>query len=154
QLIAEAYHFLKEALDMNNDELHQIFLQWNNGILRSYLIEITADIFTKNDDLSKNRLIDIILDSAEQKGTGQWTSQDALNLQTPIPSIDIAVAIRDLSSLKEERILIGQKIKGPSDKLFIQTENKNEFIDHLEQALYFSMIITYAQGFLLLYNAS
>jgi len=155
QLIAEAYHFLKEALDMNNDELHQVFLQWNKGILQSYLIEITADIFAKSDDLTNKRLIDMILDSAEQKGTGQWTSQDALNLQTPIPSIDIAVTIRELSSLKEERMLLQQKIKGPSGELSVETLiNKVELINHLEQALYFSMITTYAQGMLLLYHAS
>ncbi|MDQ2862255.1 MAG: NADP-dependent phosphogluconate dehydrogenase, partial [Bacteroidota bacterium] len=97
QLISEAYHLLKECAGMNNDELHAVFSKWNEGELQSYLIEITADIFTQKDELTGSRLIDKILDSAKQNGTGAWTSEDAMNLQVPIPVIDIAVSMRDLS---------------------------------------------------------
>ncbi|UAY52211.1 NADP-dependent phosphogluconate dehydrogenase [Ferruginibacter albus] len=150
QLIAEAYHLLKDVLQLNNDELHTVFANWNKGILQSFLIEITADIFLQQDDLTKNRLVDMILDAAQQKGTGAWTSEDAMNLQVPIPAIDTAVSMRDLSAYKKERILAQQILTGPA----VEKADKKEFIDVLEQALYFSMITTYAQGLSLLYTAS
>lgn len=151
QLIAEAYHLLKEAGRMNNDELHNVFSKWNEGRLHSYLIEITADIFAQNDELTHNRLIDMILDNAKQNGTGGWTSEDAMNLQTPIPVIDSAVSMRDLSAYKNERQATQQKLKGPE----VNYEgDKNELAIWLEQALYFSMITTYAQGMALLHFAS
>ncbi|MBL0309678.1 MAG: NADP-dependent phosphogluconate dehydrogenase [Bacteroidetes bacterium] len=151
QLIAEAYHLLKECVDMSNDELYTVFSKWNEGELQSYLIEITADIFTQKDELSDSRIIDKILDSAKQKGTGAWTSEDAMNLQVPIPVIDIAVSMRNLSAYKKERHDAQQQLKGPETKF---TGDKNELVRWMEQALYFSIITTYAQGMVLLQAAS
>jgi len=151
QLISEAYHLLKEAGGMNDNELHDVFSKWNKGILHSFLIEITADIFAQKDELTNNRLIDMILDSAHQKGTGGWTSEDAMGLQVPIPVIDIAVSMRDLSAYKKERQLAQQKLEGTGKKF---NGDKNALVASLEQALYFSMITTYAQGMSLLYFAS
>ena len=151
QLIAESYHLLKVVGGLSNDELHKTYKKWNDGILHSFLIEITADIFAQKDELTKNDLVDMILDSAHQKGTGGWTSADAMNLQVPIPSIDMAVSIRDLSAYKKQRSEAQIKLKGPENYF---AGNKKELIDSLEQALYFSMITTYAQGMSLLLAAS
>ncbi len=151
QLIAETYHLLKGFGRLNNDELHDIFSKWNEGMLQSFLIEITADIFLQKDELSNNRLVDMILDRAKQKGTGGWTSEDAINLQVPIPVIDIAVTMRDMSALKKERESAAEKLAGPDIKL---TDEKTELIEALEQALYFAMITVYAQGMALLQTAS
>ncbi|MGZ4033239.1 MAG: NADP-dependent phosphogluconate dehydrogenase [Bacteroidia bacterium] len=151
QLIGEAYHLLKETGQLNNDELNSIFSKWNEGILRSFLIGITADIFLQKDDLTDNRLIDMICDSAGQKGTGAWTSEDAMALQVPVPVIDMAVSMRDLSALDEERVSANKKLNG--DESLVKTK-RVELIDELEQALYFAMITTYAQGMSLLHAAS
>jgi len=151
QLIAESYHLMKEVLGLNNDELHEVYAKWNKGVIQSFLIEITADIFLQQDDLTKNRLVDMILDAAQQKGTGAWTSEDAMNMQVPIPAIDIAVSMRDLSAYKKEREAAERLLSGPS---FTNKENKQAFIDTLEQAMYFAMITTYAQGLSLLHTAS
>jgi len=151
QLISEAYHLLKVAGKMNNDEIHSVFSTWNEGILQSFLIEITTDIFVQKDELTNTRLIDMILDSAHQKGTGGWTSEDAMKLQVPIPVIDIAVSMRDLSTYKKERESAQQKFAGPGYKF---EGDKNALVTWLEQAVYFSMITTYAQGMSLLYYAS
>lgn len=151
QLISEAYHLMKEELGLSNEELHKTFLKWNEGKLQSFLIEITADIFAQQDDLTKESLVDMILDSAQQKGTGAWTSEDAMESGVPIPSIDIAVSMRDLSSLKKERESAQQNLKGPAIK---KEEDKTQFINDLEDALYFCMITSYAQGMSLLNEAS
>jgi 6-phosphogluconate dehydrogenase len=151
QLISEVYHLLKECAGMNNDELHTVFSKWNEGELQSYLIEITADIFTQRDELTDGLVIDKILDSAKQNGTGTWTSEDAMNLQVPIPVIDIAVSMRDLSAYKKEREATHQNIEGPDTKF---TGDKNELVKQMEQALYFSIITVYAQGMALLQVAS
>jgi 6-phosphogluconate dehydrogenase len=151
QLISETYHLLKAAGGMNNDVLHHVFSEWNKGMLHSFLIEITADIFAQKDELTGNRLIDMILDSAHQKGTGGWTSEDAMELQVPVPVIDIAVSMRDLSAYKKEREIAQQKLEGPGYKF---EDDKNTLTTWLEQALYFSMITTYAQGLSLLRIAS
>jgi 6-phosphogluconate dehydrogenase len=151
QLISESYHLLKVVGGINNDELHNVFSKWNEGMLHSFLIEITADIFVQKDELTNNRLIDMILDSAHQKGTGGWASADAMKLQVPIPVIDIAVSMRDLSAYKKEREIAQQKLKSPEIKF---KGDKNELVTWLEQALYFSMITTYAQGMSLLHVAS
>lgn len=151
QLIAETYHLLKECAGMNNDELHTIFSKWNEGELQSYLIEITADIFMQKDDLSDSRLIDKILDSAKQKGTGAWTSEDAMNLQVPIPVIDIAVSMRDLSAYKKERTVAHKHLLATVIKF---AGDENELVKWIEQALYFSIITVYAQGMELLQAAS
>ncbi len=151
QLISESYHLLKEVGKFNNDEIHSIFSKWNKGILHSFLIEITADIFVQKDELTKNHLIDMILDSAHQKGTGGWTSEDAMSLQVPIPVIDTSVSMRNLSAYKKERESVQQKQTQPETKF---SGDKNKLIDWLEQALYFSMVTTYVQGMSLLQVAS
>ncbi|MCW3126271.1 MAG: gnd 2, partial [Bacteroidetes bacterium] len=151
QLIAEAYHLLKEKGAMTNDELHSVFAKWNEGKLKSFLIEITAEIFKKKDDLTENSLIDMILDSAQQKGTGKWASQDAMDLVVPIPVIDTALSARYLSADKAERVAGEKKLNGPQTDF---NTGKNELVDWLEQALYFAMITSYAQGLTLLYQAS
>jgi len=136
---------------MNNDELHTVFSKWNEGELQSYLIEITADIFTQKDELTDSRIIDKILDSAKQNGTGTWTSEDAMSLQVPIPVIDIAVSMRDLSAYKKERQAVQKNMQGPETKF---TGDKKELVKWVEQALYFSIITVYAQGMALLQSAS
>ena len=151
QLIVEAYHILKECLGLSNDNLHKVFSKWNDGRLKSYLIEITADIFAQDDDLTSNRLIDMILDTSKQNGTGQWTSESAMGLFLPIPVIDAAVSARDLSALREERVA-AQKILQQHKIVF--TGSSDELVDWLENALYFSMITAYAQGMSLLQRAS
>jgi len=105
QLISEAYDIMKRGLGLSNDELHSVFKKWNEGEMQSFLMEITASIFLKHDELKKNRLVDMILDKAGSKGTGKWTSQDAMDLPVSVPTIDIAVAIRDLSRYKDERVI-------------------------------------------------
>ncbi len=151
QLISEIYQLLHEGIGLNNDELHHVFKEWNEGELQSFLVEITRDIFLQKDDKSDNRLVDMILDEAGSKGTGKWTSQSALDLHYPIPTIDIAVSMRDLSSYKRERTAI-EKIYGhPKSK--IDTEKK-AFIDQARDALFFGMVSCYAQGMGLLFKAS
>jgi 6-phosphogluconate dehydrogenase len=148
ELISEIYDILKRGLSMSNIELHRIFNDWNKGRLRSFLIEITADIFTKEDDQSSYDVVDIILDKAKQKGTGKWTSQNAMDLGVPIPTIDVAVSMRQLSSIKETRVE-AEKIYGrPSYK------EKPPVTEEVEKALYFAFLITYAQGMSLLRAAS
>jgi len=151
QLIAEVYHLLKGPGKMINHQLHTVFSKWNKGLLRSFLVEITADIFARKDELTDNDLVDMILDRAKQKGTGGWTSEEAMNLQVPIPVIDIAVSMRDLSAYKEEREAAQQKLQGPEITL---GDDKTELLAWIEQSLYFAMITTYAQGMALLKTAS
>jgi 6-phosphogluconate dehydrogenase len=151
QLIAESYQLLKVGAAMSNDQMHDIFLKWNNRPLQSYLIAITADIFKQKDNLTGNRLVDMILDSAHQKGTGAWTTEDAMALQVPVPVIDAAVSMRNISILKEERLVAQKQLHGPVMKIII---NKQELVDSLENALYFSLITVFAQGMALLRNAS
>ena len=119
--------------------------------LKSYLVSITADIFKQKDNLSENRLIDMILDSAHQKGTGAWTTEDAMALQVPVPVIDVAVSMRNISILKEERLVAQKQLQGPDNKSNI---DKKELVDSLEHALYFSIITVFAQGMALLKSAS
>ena len=151
QLITETYQFLKEAGGLTNDELHEVYKNWNGGRLQSFLVSITADIFKTQDELTGNRLIDMVLDSAGQKGTGAWTSEDAMALQVPIPAIDAAVTARNLSGFKDVRVAAQQILKGPGALIMV---DKNELISLLEQALYFATITTYAQGMALLQKAS
>lgn len=153
QLIAECYHLLKEAGKLRAAEIHKVFAEWNKGRLQSFLVEITADIFIRQDEFGNDLLLDMIMDTAGQKGTGQWTSEDALELHTPVPTIDSAVTARVISSLREERQKVFPLFKTPEnreDKPF----DSSEFIAGLEQALYFSMMITYTQGMHLLQSAS
>ncbi|WP_242274665.1 NADP-dependent phosphogluconate dehydrogenase, partial [Bacillus cereus group sp. BfR-BA-01310] len=146
QLICEAYFFLKQTLDLTAEEFHEIFAEWNKGELNSYLIEITADIFTKKDEETGKPLVDVILDTAGQKGTGKWTSQSALDLGISLPIITESVFARCISALKEERVNASKVLSGPKDKAAIGVE-KAELIEAVRQALYMSKICSYAQGF-------
>lgn len=152
QLICEAYSLLKDVLHLTPQELHEVFTEWNKGELDSYLIQITRDIFTKVDDLTGKPILDVILDVAGQKGTGKWTSQNALELGVPAPSIAEAVFARCISAIKDERVVASKVLTGPSVKEF--TGNKQEFIETIRRALYASKICAYAQGFALLKSAA
>jgi 6-phosphogluconate dehydrogenase len=151
QIISEIYDFLKRGLDLSNEELHDVFDKWNKGELQSFLIEITADIFTTKDDITGNSLVDMVLDKAGSKGTGKWTSQEAMDLPVPLPTIDMAVAMRDLSVYKDERVAAAALYK-PKIKKF--TTNKEKIIQQLHDALYASSLICYAQGLAMLQKAS
>ncbi|MCU4137104.1 NADP-dependent phosphogluconate dehydrogenase [Buchnera aphidicola (Sitobion miscanthi)] len=144
QLIAESYFLLKYLLDMNNEELSSTFYEWNKGELNSYLIEITKNIFLKKDK-NDEYLIDLILDKAEDKGTGKWISKNALELREPLSLITESVFSRYLSFLKEQRIIASQILKGPDIKTSIK--DKSSFIEEVRRALYLGKIISYAQGF-------
>ncbi|MDN4593313.1 NADP-dependent phosphogluconate dehydrogenase [Polycladomyces subterraneus] len=144
QLIAEAYHLMKDVLGLSNEELHRVFAEWNKGELDSYLIEITADIFTKVDPETGQSLVDVILDTAGQKGTGKWTSQSALDLGVPLSIITQSVFSRFLSAMKVERTRAAQLLRGPKP---VAVDNKEEWIERIRQALYASKICSYAQGF-------
>lgn len=145
QLISEAYFLLKHIAGVSAEELHEIFSEWNKGELDSYLIEITADIFTKVDEETGKPMVDVILDKAGQKGTGKWTSQSALDLGVPLPIITESVFARFISALKDERVRASKILKGPEKKEF--TGDKKQFIESVRRALYASKICSYAQGF-------
>lgn len=145
QLICEAYSLLVNVLGLNAEELHSVFKEWNEGELDSYLIEITADIFTKVDEETGKPMVDVILDTAGQKGTGKWTSKSSLDLGVPLPVITESVFARFLSAMKEERVKASQILSGPEKKPF--TGDKQELIERIRQALYFSKVLSYAQGF-------
>ncbi len=151
QLIAEVYDVLHRGLGLSAQELHEIFAEWNQGELKSYLIEITADIFKKMDEETGRPLVDLILDEAAQKGTGKWTSQNALDIGAPIPTINAAVESRILSSLKSQRVTASKIIRGPKPEY---NGDRARLIDAARQALYASKITSYAQGMGLLRIAS
>ncbi|MGF6756028.1 NADP-dependent phosphogluconate dehydrogenase [Paraburkholderia sp. GAS334] len=152
QLIAESYWVLKQVLGLSNEELGKVYTEWNEGELDSYLIEITSKIFGKKDDETGKDLVDVILDRAAQKGTGKWTSQNALDLGAPLPLITEAVFARVLSSLKDQRVAASKVITGPEKKAF--SGDRAAFIESVRRALYFSKVISYAQGFAQLRAAS
>jgi len=145
QLISEAYFIMKHVLGLEAKELHEVFAEWNKGELDSYLIEITADIFTKIDEETGKPLVDVILDTAAQKGTGKWTSQSALDLGTPLPIITESVFARFISAMKEERVHASKVLSGPEIDPY--TGDKKELIEAIREALYMSKIVSYAQGF-------
>ncbi|KSU84442.1 6-phosphogluconate dehydrogenase [Fictibacillus enclensis] len=145
QLISEAYFILKSVLGLSAEELHEVFAEWNKGELDSYLIEITADIFTKKDVETGKPLLDVILDTAGQKGTGKWTSQSALDLGVPLPIITESVFSRFISAMKEERVKASKVLSGPERQAF--AGNREELIEAVRKALYMSKICSYAQGF-------
>jgi 6-phosphogluconate dehydrogenase len=151
QLIAESYHLLKVALAPTAEEFHHIFSAWNSGPLSSFLIEITAAIFTKMDDGTGQPLVELILDKAGQKGTGKWTSQNALDLPAPVPTITAAVDARIISSMKDERVAAAGVLPGPAPRY---EGNRQQLIDAVRDALYASKICSYAQGMALLRKAS
>ena len=151
QLIAETYDILKRVGGLSAEELHQLFAQWNEGELQSYLIEITADIFAKTDEETGQPLVEVILDEAKQKGTGKWTSQSALDLGAPTPTINAAVESRIISACKTERVAASEVLSGPEIKF---DGDKPALIQDLRDALYAAKICSYAQGFALLRAAS
>jgi len=151
-LICEAYDIMKRGLGMKNKEIGDVFTKWNTGVLDSFLIEITRDIMYKLDD-DGVPIVEKILDSAGQKGTGKWTAINALDLGMPVSLVTEAVLARCLSSIKEERARASKVLEfvGRSNKF---EGNKEQFLDDLEQALYGSKIISYAQGFMLMQEAA
>lgn len=151
QLISEVYDFMKRGLEMDNAAIHDAFKEWNEGELQSFLMEITASIFTKKDDDGTGYLVDAILDKAGSKGTGKWTSQEAMNLPVSLPTIDMAVAMRDISGYKDERMEAAEIYK-PKIKSF--AGNKEKILPQLKDALYAATLICYAQGLAMLQKAS
>ena len=145
QLICESYFLLKNILGLSAEELHEVFAEWNQGELDSYLMEITAEIFKKYDEETGKPMVDVILDRAGQKGTGKWTSQSALDLGVPLPIITESVFARFLSAIKEERMVASQVLSGPATSEY--DGDKKELIEAIRQALYMSKICSYAQGF-------
>ncbi len=152
QLIAESYSVLRHVLGLSNDELAAVYADWNKGELDSYLISITADIFNKKDPDTGKALVDVILDSAAQKGTGKWASQSALDLGVPLLLITESVFARLLSALKDERVVASRMLPGPEATKF--SGDRIAFIEAVRRALYFSKIVSYAQGFAQLRAAS
>lgn len=151
QMISEVYDLLHRGMHFSNEDLYKTFKQWNKGELQSFLINVTAEIFKVKDAETDRFLIDLILDKAGSKGTGKWTSQEAMNLPVSIPTIDMAVAMRDLSVYKDQRTKAAEiykpsvnKIKTPADV----------FVNDLEGTLYFCFLIAYAQGLNMLQKAS
>ena len=151
QLICEAYFLMRKILKMSVPEIHETFKEWNKGELNSYLIEITADILTKIDPETGKYMIDVILDTAGQKGTGQWTSQSALDLHVAIPTITAAVFERCLSSYKAERTIASKILQGP---VTLDAKQAKSLVESIRRALYVSKICSYAQGFSLMKAAS
>ena len=150
QLICETYQFMKDVLGLSNEEMHGIFTEWNAGELDSYLIEITRDILAYKDEDGKE-VLDLILDTAGQKGTGKWTSIAALDEGQPLTLVSEAVFARCISALKEERVAASKVLKGTTIPF---TGDKKQIIDDLRQALYASKIVSYAQGYQLMRAAA
>lgn len=148
QLISEVYDVLKTGMGKTNPELHAIFTDWNKNRLKSFLVEITSEIFIQKDKETGKDLVDIILDKAKQKGTGKWTSQNAMDLGTPIPTIDAAVTMRAISSFKSDRLIAEKLYPNPAIPQNLPS------VEDLEAALYFAFIVTYAQGMTQLVAAS
>lgn len=151
QLIAEAYTVMKDLLGLEPAAMRDAFRRWNRGQLESYLVEITADILGRSDDLTGRPLLDLILDKAGQKGTGKWASQDALDLGVPVPTITEAVFARCLSAYKDERVAASRVLPGPQARW---QGDPAAFLAALEAALYAAKICSYAQGFALLRAAA
>jgi 6-phosphogluconate dehydrogenase len=152
QMICEAYDLMRGLLGMKAGEIGEVFTEWNQGALDSYLIEITADILQQKDPVTKKKaLVDVILDTAGQKGTGKWTSVNALDMGVPAPTVAEAVFARCLSAIKEERVAASKILKGPQKKRY--TGSKKALIQAIHDALYCSKICSYAQGFQLMREA-
>jgi 6-phosphogluconate dehydrogenase len=151
QLVAETFDLLKRGAGLTSAELAQVYRNWSRGEPASYLLEITADIFKHRDERTGQPLVNLILDAAKQKGTGKWTSWDAMDLMVPTPTIDIAVAMRGLSSQKAERLEAHQALPGPAISF---SGDRRKFIDQVKNSLFAAMIVTYAQGLAQLRKAS
>jgi len=154
QLISEAYFIMKNLLKMNNDEIANTFEEWNRGDLESYLIEITADILRKKDEETGKYTVDIILDSAGQKGTGKWTVEAALNNGSPVTLIAEAVMARILSSQKNERVQASRILTGPNMEFRIEPDQIPRFLNDIRDAIYASKIVSYTQGYILMLQAA
>jgi 6-phosphogluconate dehydrogenase len=151
ELIAESYDLFRRGLHLEEKEIQEVFARWNRTEVNSFLVEITAEILNKLDDRTGKRLVDLILDEARQKGTGKWTSQDAMDLQVPLPTVDAAVSTRDLSGLKAEREEACRKLVGPEQLI---EKDREYFVELVRQSLYTGMILTFTQGMSLLHTAS
>ena len=151
QMICEAYALLKGVLGLKPAEMGKIFADWNQGELDSFLVEITADILQQKDPVTKKPFVDIVLDTAGQKGTGKWTSVNALDMGVPAPTIAESVFARCLSAVKEERVAASKILKGPKAKKY--SGSKKALVDAIRDALYCSKICSYAQGFQLMREA-
>jgi 6-phosphogluconate dehydrogenase len=154
QLIAETYDIMKRVLGMTPDEMSGVFGRWNEGKLSSFLIEITAQVLATKDAITAEPLVEKLLDAAEQKGTGRWTSQNALDLGTPIPVIDAAVFARTVSSFKARRVGASKILTGPEPGTSVDKGERERLLGVLQDALYVSKISSYAQGMALLRAAS
>ncbi|MDZ7703280.1 MAG: decarboxylating NADP(+)-dependent phosphogluconate dehydrogenase [Trueperaceae bacterium] len=150
QLIAETYQLMHEGLELSHSDMSDVFARWNEGRLKSFLIEITADILAYRDD-EGDVLLEKILDAAKQKGTGKWTSQEALDEGIPLTLISEAVFARMLSAFKDERVAASKVLTGPSETF---DGDKDAFVDDLETALYASKVVAYAQGYMLFRSAT
>ena len=151
QMICEAYDIMQSVLGLSPSEMGDVFAEWNKGDLDSFLVEITADILKQADPITGKPFVDIVLDTAGQKGTGKWTSVNALDMGVPAPTVAEAVFARCLSAVKEERVAAEKILKGPEAPEF--TGDKAEFIEAVREALYCSKICSYAQGFQLMREA-
>lgn len=151
QMICEAYDLMQNVLGLNPSEMGDIFTEWNKGELDSFLIEITADILKQADPITGKPFVDIVLDTAGQKGTGKWTSVNALDMGTPAPTIAEAVFARCLSAIKDERVTASKILSGPEPVVF--DGDKTEMVEAIREALYASKICSYAQGFQLMREA-
>jgi 6-phosphogluconate dehydrogenase len=158
QLIAETYDIMRRAMGLSAHEMAEVYRSWNLGKLESFLIETTATVLDKIDPETGKPLVDVILDAAEQKGTGRWTSQNALELGTPIPTIDAAVMARSMSSRKAERVRASEILHGPEHDREASTvfdeHKRHELLGTLEDALYVAKVSSYAQGLAMLSAAS
>ncbi|MCF8062332.1 MAG: NADP-dependent phosphogluconate dehydrogenase [Deltaproteobacteria bacterium] len=153
ELIAESYDLLRRGLDLSVEQLASTYAKWNEGVLNSYLIEITARVLERKDEKTGRPLVELIADRARQKGTGRWTSMDALDLKTPVPTLDTAVTMRNLSDRREERETAA-RVLGPEAGAASCGGDREAFLPRLEQGLLAAMILAYAQGMSLLKQAS
>jgi 6-phosphogluconate dehydrogenase len=151
ELIAETYDILRRGFSLTDDDLHDVYDRWNRTELNGYLVDITSRIFLQKDEKTGKRLIDVILDEARQKGTGMWTSQDAMDLQVPLPTVDVAVAMRHLSAMKNERERASRIFVNPGDA---KKRSRKTAVENLGKGFYAAMILTFAQCFRLLGVAS
>lgn len=152
QLISETYEVLKHGLELTDEEIYEVYKTWNDGRLQSYLLEITRDIFAFKEDGSKHLLLNDIKDEAKAKGTGKWTSQAAMDLNLPVPIIDISVSMRDLSKYKDLRTKGAELYPNPKAEPY--SDDNAKYIASMEEAFYFAMVSAYAQGMHLLYRAN
>jgi len=151
QLLAEAYDVMRRGLGMENAAIQAAFEDWNNKELRSFLVEITAEIFKAKDNLGKGDLIDMIMDKGKQKGTGKWTSQEALDLGAAVPTIDLAVIARVVSAFKKERVAASEILMGPDSPI---KKDQKTMVRRLKNATLFSFIMSYAQGMAMMKSGS